>query len=108
MERLLGGHLCSEPGALGLLALGPSHRASKQAWHCASSRRHALSARTCRACPPSPAARMQWTRAVSSYKMMQRNLLPRNAQRNGYAWNQFCADPAGFVGHCLADARCKK
>lgn len=51
---------------------------------------------------------MQWTRAVSSYKMMQRNLLPRNAQRNGYAWNQFCADPAGFVGHCLADARCKK
>lgn len=40
--------------------------------------------------------------------MMQRNLAPGAAARTGYGWNQFCADPAGFVGQCLRDARCRR
>lgn len=50
--------------------------------------------------------RSPYTRSVSSYKMMARNLAPQNARR--YGWNDFCADPAGFVGRCLADPRCKR
>lgn len=35
-----------------------------------------------------------------------RNLTPARVKQ--YGWDQFCADPAGFVDTCLADDWCKK
>lgn len=36
--------------------------------------------------------------------MMMRNVQPRE----GYGWDQFCADPAAFADQCLADAGCSR
>lgn len=48
--------------------------------------------------------RNTWQRAVSSYRMMARQLTPAGAR--SFTWDTFCADPAGFVKRCMADPRC--
>ncbi|PRW56277.1 hypothetical protein C2E21_5166 [Chlorella sorokiniana] len=47
--------------------------------------------------------RNAYTRAVSSYRMMMRNVASQS-----YGWDQFCADPASFVDECMADPACSK
>ncbi|KAI7843963.1 hypothetical protein COHA_002501 [Chlorella ohadii] len=47
--------------------------------------------------------RNAYTRAISSYRMMMRNVASQS-----YGWDQFCADPASFVDECLADPACSK
>ena len=51
--------------------------------------------------------RNPYQRAVSSYRMMARQLAPAGAAAGRRTWDAFCADPAGFADTCMADARCQ-
>lgn len=51
--------------------------------------------------PPSPCLT-----PFTDCSMMMRNLSPEGSL--GYGWNEFCADPAGFVDVCMKDRRCSK
>lgn len=52
--------------------------------------------------------RNPYQRAVSSYRMMMRQLSPdRTGSHAAYGWNDFCADPAGFAQECVQDERCR-
>ncbi|KAL4440666.1 hypothetical protein ABPG77_000375 [Micractinium sp. CCAP 211/92] len=50
--------------------------------------------------------RNSYQRAVSSYRMMMRNLSPAGSAN--YGWDDFCADPAGFASVCANDRLCSK
>jgi hypothetical protein len=52
--------------------------------------------------------RNPYQRAVSSYRMMARQLAPGGAAAASYGWNDFCADPTGFADECMKDEQCKK
>lgn len=52
--------------------------------------------------------RNPYQRAVSSYRMMMRQLRLGGPAAEGYSWNRFCADPTGFADECMADEQCKK
>lgn len=52
--------------------------------------------------------RNPYQRAVSSYRMMARQLVPGGAQSAGLSWGAFCADPTCFADTCMADEQCRK
>ena len=52
--------------------------------------------------------RNPYQRAVSSYRMMMRQLAPGGGAAGAYSWNAFCADPTGFADVCEADPACQK
>ncbi|KAL4423901.1 hypothetical protein ABPG75_001202 [Micractinium tetrahymenae] len=52
--------------------------------------------------------RNPYQRAVSSYRMMMRQLRLGGPGAEAYSWNRFCADPTGFADECMADEQCKK
>ena len=52
--------------------------------------------------------RNPYQRAVSSYRMMARQLALGGAVAEAYSWDAFCADPTGFADQCMADERCKQ
>lgn len=52
--------------------------------------------------------RNPYQRAVSSYRMMMRQLAPGGQAAGAYSWNRFCADPTGFANVCEADPVCQK
>lgn len=52
--------------------------------------------------------RNPYQRAVSSYKMMMRQLALGSTGSASYSWDKFCADPTGFADECMQDEMCKK
>ncbi|PSC73449.1 hypothetical protein C2E20_3378 [Micractinium conductrix] len=52
--------------------------------------------------------RNPYQRAVSSYRMMMRQLALGGEAAGAYNWTAFAADPTGFADVCMGDAQCKK
>lgn len=52
--------------------------------------------------------RNPYQRAISSYRMMMRQLAPGGEADTQYSWNRFCADPTGFAEECELDPVCSK
>jgi hypothetical protein len=52
--------------------------------------------------------RSPYQRAVSSYRMMARQLAPGGPVAGAYTWDRFCADPTGFADECMRDELCQK
>ena len=52
--------------------------------------------------------RNPYQRAVSSYKMMMRQLAPGGEADAQYSWGRFCSDPTGFAEECELDPVCSK
>lgn len=51
--------------------------------------------------------RNPYQRAVSSYRMMARQLAAEGPVAPAYSWGAFCADPTGFADQCMRDDFCK-
>lgn len=51
--------------------------------------------------------RNPYQRAVSSYRMMARQLARDGALAASFSWPRFSADPAAFADDCEADPRCQ-
>lgn len=52
--------------------------------------------------------RNPYQRAVSSYRMMARQLGVGGDVARAYSWDRFCADPTGFADECMRDDVCQK
>lgn len=52
--------------------------------------------------------RNPYQRAVSSYRMMMRQLAAGGPVAPAYSWGAFCADPTGFADQCMRDEFCSK